>query len=323
MLPKGTTVSVRYTFDNSADNARNPQQPPTRVRWGQWSQDEMGDLWIQVLTRDARDLQLINAAFRSKATAEDIVGYKSMIRKDPSRVQLHDDVALLYLDMGRAGEAAAHLEASVKLTPGSAAAHFNVGTALTMAGRLDEAIDHYRQALAINPDYGLAHNNLGNVLLRRLRPGEALEHFREALRLDPANAEAHYNAGSVLRSRGDLATAVEEFHAALHLKPDWIPAVASLAWILATAPDPSLRDAARAIRLAEQAAELTERRDASALDILAAAYAAAGQFDRAVEASDAALGMKPDAVLAAAIRRRQELYREHKPYRTPHGPSGM
>jgi tetratricopeptide (TPR) repeat protein len=317
MLPKGTTLSVQYTFDNSADNPRNPRQPPTRVTWGQWSQDEMADLWIQVLTRDDRDLQTLNAAFRAKAIAEDIIGYESMIRRDPRRVQLHDDVAQLYLDQGRATEAAAHLEASVHVKPESAAAHFNFGTALTVAGRLDEAIDQYREALRLNPEYALAHNNLGNVLLGRGKSGDALQHFREALRLDPMNAEAHYNVGSMLRARGDFAAALVLFRQALQLRPDWLPAVASLAWLLATAPDAALRDADQAIQFAERAADLTGRQDASAMDVLAAAYAEAGQFDRAIAAAQLALTLNPDAALAAAIRRRLELYRQHQPYRSP------
>ena len=51
---RGRPLSMRYTYDNSAANARNPQRPPTRARWGQRSADEMGDLWMQVLTRDGR-----------------------------------------------------------------------------------------------------------------------------------------------------------------------------------------------------------------------------------------------------------------------------
>jgi tetratricopeptide (TPR) repeat protein len=317
MLPKGATVSVRYTFDNSAENPRNPRQPPVRVTWGQWSQDEMGDLWIQALTRSDRDLQTLNAAFQSKAIAEDIIGYESMIRRDPGRVQLHDDVAQLYLDQGRATDAVAHFGASLTLKPESAAAHFNLGTALTVAGRLDEAIDRYRQALAIKPDYALAHNNLGNVLVARGNTTDALQHFRDAIRLDPSNAEAHYNAGSMLRARGDLAEAVERFREALRIKPDWLPAIASLAWLLATAPDAALRDPAQAIRFAERAADLTGRRDASALDVLAAAYASAGDFDRAAATCELALSLKPDAALASDIRARQALYRQHRPYRTP------
>jgi len=320
VLPKGTTLSMRYTYDNSAENPRNPQQPPRRVHWGQWSQDEMGDLWIQVLTRDDRDLQILNGAYRPKMIAEDIVGYEMMIRDDPSRVQLHDDVAALYLDVGRAKEGAAHFEASVRLKPGSSAAHYNVATALTLAGREDEAIGQYRQALRIRPDYALAHNNLGSVLLRLGNSDEALQHFSEALRLDPANAEAHYNVASAFRSRGSFSEAIGQFREAVRLKPEWAPAVSGLAWLLATAPDASLRDANQAIRFAEQAADLTGRQDASALDVLAAAYAAAGQFDRAVAVSETAIGRTPDAALAAAIRRRQGLYRQHTPYVSPAGP---
>jgi tetratricopeptide (TPR) repeat protein len=321
-LPKGTTLTMRYTYDNSAENPRNPQQPPRRVRWGQWSKDEMGDLWIQVLTRDDRDLQILNGAYRPKMIAEDIVGYETMIRGDPSRVQLHDDVAALYLDVGRAKEGAAHFEASVRLKPESSAAHYNFATALTLAGRVDEAIRQYQQALQLKPDYALAHNNLGSVLLRLGNSTEALQHFREALRLDPANAEAHYNVGSVFRSRGSFSDAIDQFREAVRLKPDWIPAGTSLAWLLATAPDAALRDANQAIRLAERAVDLSGRRDAGALDVLAAACAAAGEFDRAVAAAQAALELKPADPDAAAIRQRQELYRRRKPYVSPVGPSG-
>src|SRR5438046_1726879 len=70
-LPRGTTLTMRYTYDNSAENPRNPQLPPVPVSWGQFSNDEMGDLWIQVLTRTERDLQILNAAFRPKLIAED------------------------------------------------------------------------------------------------------------------------------------------------------------------------------------------------------------------------------------------------------------
>jgi tetratricopeptide (TPR) repeat protein len=313
-LPRGTTLAVRYTYDNSADNPRNPEQPPRRARWGQWAKDEMGDLWIQVLTRDDRDLQILNAAFQPKLLAEDIVGYETMIRADPSRVQLHDDVAVLYLELGRAREAAAHFGASAALKPGSAAAHFNLATALTLAGDLDEAVVRYQRALQIRPDYGLAHNNLGNVLLRLGNADEALRHFRDAFRLDPANAEAHYNAGSVLRSRGELSEALGQFRQAVQLTPESTSAVASLAWLLATAPDAAIRNADEAIRYGERAADLTRRMDASALDILAAAYASASQFDRAIAVTQEALGLKPDDALAAAIRQRQALYRQHRAY---------
>ncbi len=48
-LPAGTELHMRYTYDNSAANVRNPNSPPIRVRAGNRSVDEMGHLWLQVL----------------------------------------------------------------------------------------------------------------------------------------------------------------------------------------------------------------------------------------------------------------------------------
>ena len=184
-------------------------------------------------------------------------------------------------------------------------------------GRLDEALGRYRQALAIRPDYPQAENNLGNVLLLQGQTEEALQHMRAALRMDPANAEAHYNVGSVARSKGDLSEAIDQFRQAVALRPDFTPAVMGLAWLLATAPDASLREPGEAVRLAEHAVDLTERREPGVLDVLGAAYAAAGQFDRAVSASQAALDLKPADLLAAVIRRRQALYMQRQAFVGP------
>ena len=192
-LPKGTKVSMRYTYDNSAANSRNPQRPPVRARWGQRSAEEMGDLWLQVLPRDDRDLELLSRDFRLKAAAEDVKGYEVEIEKQPGDVGLHDDVALLYLELGQSDGAIAHFRASAALKPHSAVPHYNLGTALTVARRLDEAAAEYREALRIDPSYANAHNNLGNVLLSQKRYGEAIGEFEEVVRLQPASSAAKKN----------------------------------------------------------------------------------------------------------------------------------
>jgi tetratricopeptide (TPR) repeat protein len=316
-LPRGTTISMHYTYDNSAANLRNPQQPPMRVLWGQFSRDEMGDLWVQVLTSSERDRQILNDAFRPKLIAEDAIGYEMMIKRDPSRVTLHDDVAVLYLEMNRAADAAAHFKASAELAPQSPAAHYNYATALTMIGKTAEAIAEYEHAIAIRPDYARAHNNLGDALLRVGRTSEALPHFREALRLDPGYAEAHFNLGSALNAQGSPQEAFVQFRRALDLKPDLTPALVQLAWLLASARDAALRDPDQAVRVGERAVTLTARGDANALDVLAAAQAAAGRFDAAVETAAAALALGPPEVVAAAIRQRQRLYQQKRAYVRP------
>jgi tetratricopeptide (TPR) repeat protein len=316
-LPRGTTISMHYTYDNSAANLRNPQQPPMHVFWGQFSRDEMGDLWLQVLTHTERDRKVLNEGFRPKLIAEDAIGYEMMIKRDPSRVTLHDDVAVLYLEMNRPADAAAHFKASADLAPQSPAAHYNYATALTMIGKSAEAIAEYERAIAIRPDYSLAHNNLGDALLRVGRTSDALQHFREALRLDPGYAEAHFNLGSALNSQGRPQESMVELRRALELKPDLAPALVQLAWLLASARDATLRDPDQAVRVAERAVSLTARGDANALDVLAAAQAASGHFDAALETAAAALALSPPDALAGAIRQRQELFRQKRPYVTP------
>jgi hypothetical protein len=203
-LPKGTTLSMRYTYDNSAANARNPQQPPVRARWGQRSAEEMGDLWIQVLPRDGHDLDLLSSDFRPKVAAEDVKGYEVEIEKHPGDAGLHDDVAMLYLELGKSLGAIAHFTASLALKPQSASAHYNLGTALAVAHRLDAAADEYREALRIDPAYANAHNNLGNVLLALRQFDEALREFREVVRLQPDSAAAQKNLAAAYAAAGRM-----------------------------------------------------------------------------------------------------------------------
>jgi tetratricopeptide (TPR) repeat protein len=218
-LPKGTTLSMRYVYDNSAANPRNPQQPPARARWGQRSSDEMGDLWIQVLTRDDDDLARLNRDFRPKVAAEDVRGYEVEIEKHPADSGLHDDAALLYLELGRPDEAIAHFEMSLKLKPQSAAAHYNLGTALTVARRLGDAAGEYREALQIDPSYANAHNNLGNVYLAEGKFDAAINEFSAVVRLQPEAAVGLKNLAAAYAMAGQFGRAVETADAALHLNP--------------------------------------------------------------------------------------------------------
>ena len=89
-------------------------------------------------------------------------------------------------------------------------------------------------------------------------------------------------------------------------------ALLDLAWIIATAPNLELRVPAEAVRLAERAVLLTDGRNATALDTLAAAYRVAGQSELAVETAERALKVAVDSGeqdLATQIRGRLDRYR--------------
>ncbi len=218
-LPKGTRLSMDYTYDNSADNIRNPQLPPARVFWGQRSRDEMGDLWFQLLADSQADRAILNAQIARKMTAEDVIGYETLLRVDPKDVELHNDVAVLYLSLGQPSAAVRHFQAVADLDPASASARFNLGTALTTAGRLDEGAAQFRAALGRRPDYAAAHNNLGRVLLVQGQTAEALEHLEQAVRLDPANLSAFFNLSEAYVATGAFDRAIDALDRALRLSP--------------------------------------------------------------------------------------------------------
>jgi tetratricopeptide (TPR) repeat protein len=351
-LPSGTRLVMEYTYDNSAENLRNPHHPPRRVSWGQRTTDEMGDLWIQVLARDDDARVRLTRGARDKALREDIVGYSTMLRANPGDAALHESLAKSHLQVGQVDEALRHAEEFVRLEPGSAAGRYNLGTALAAKnrraeavvqfteavrldpalayaqnslgvalhalGRVDEAVVHFRRAIEIEPAYAIAHNNLGRALELQGELQDAIIHYREAIRIQPDNAQTQQNLGGALVLAGRIGEAVGHYRRALELRPDSPVVAGRLAWILATHVDAGVRNPEEAIRWAERAAIVTDRRDADVLDVLGAAYASGGRFDDAVAAAQAALdlALRTGAdELAGQIRGRIALYRQRQAYR--------
>ncbi|MEQ1870724.1 MAG: tetratricopeptide repeat protein [Vicinamibacterales bacterium] len=337
-LPKGTTLSTAFVFDNSAGNRRNPDSPPRRVVWGQRSSDEMADVWVQMLTRSDADLVTLGTEVRRKMVLEDIAGHEIELRSKPDSVIIRNDVAVLYLEAGRPAQAAAHFAAVARLQPQSAAAQYNLAAALGQTGRTADAIAYYALAVQLNPSYLKALKGLATALLVSGRRSEALARFQDlvvldrsdaeafnnlgfcqlesgdlpaaigslekALALRPAYADAHFNLARVFIRQRALDSARAHLRAALEAKPDWVPALTELAWLEATAPDRRMRDAQEAVRLATRAVDRTTRQESDVLAALAAALAAAGQFDHALRVIDEAI-----AVASPEERRTLEVHR--------------
>jgi hypothetical protein len=129
-LPAGTTLTMRYTYDNSAANARNPHRPPRRVTFGQTTSSEMGDLWLQVMTRSASDRMTLDRDYAPRMLQEDIAGVEKALEITPDAARLHADLGLCYIEAGRILDALASLQRSVRLDPRSASAQYDLGTLL-------------------------------------------------------------------------------------------------------------------------------------------------------------------------------------------------
>jgi Tfp pilus assembly protein PilF len=223
-LPAGTTVSMRWTYDNSPGNPFNPNRPPRRVTFGQRTSDEMSELWFQVVPGSQNDRAVFTRDLRTKLIVEEIKGYEMMLRDDAGNVALHDDVALLHAATGNRERAAAHFGESARLRPESAAAHYNLATALLSLGRIDEARRGFEKAVALDPAYANGHRGLGGLLQSEGRLDEAEREYRRALELAPDDAVAHHNLGVLLHSRNRLADALNEYRTAIRLNRDYADA---------------------------------------------------------------------------------------------------
>ena len=179
---------------------------------------------------------------------------------------------------------------------------------------MDEAVRHFRAALRARPAFATAHRNLGRALAMQGNLDDAIASFQESLRLNPQAADVHYDLSKAFVVTGRHAEAVNHQRLAMKLKTSWVAPINEAAWILATHPDESLRDAQEAVQLAERATRLTNGRHPVILSTLAGAYASAGQYERAVATAEKAVSIA-EAAGAEKLADRIRYYRQGKPYR--------
>ncbi|HZA35338.1 MAG TPA: tetratricopeptide repeat protein, partial [Vicinamibacterales bacterium] len=159
-LPRGTILRMRYTYDNSAQNPRNPSNPPKRVRYGGQSGDEMANLWMQVEPTNAGDLSALRADYERKSAERRIAGFELMVRDQPRNAGFRRALGTTYLQLGRVDGALEALRAAVRLEPRDATARYNLGHALAAKGERAEALAEFREAARLQPSFAEAHNNV-------------------------------------------------------------------------------------------------------------------------------------------------------------------
>jgi tetratricopeptide (TPR) repeat protein len=255
---------MRYHYDNSADNVRNPNKPPKRVRGGSQANDEMANLWLQVLPVEKGD---------QRAVLQDAL-MRRLFEKYPEDFTANFNLGDLLLSQGKAAAAIPYFERAWRAEPRSALAATELGTAMASASRMPEAIKLFQRALELDPkftdarydlasaeaasgqweraasdfkqvlterpDDAKARQHLGEVLFtwgddlaRAGNPEPAVARYREALAYRPDDAELHTNLGVTLAQLGRLNEAQAELTAALRIDPNSEPARKALAAVQA------------------------------------------------------------------------------------------
>ncbi len=195
--------------------------------------------------------------------------------------------------------------------------YFHRANALFDLGRFAEALADYDRV--IDKGYGshvwalhqrgLTHQALG-------QKERALADFNRALKVNPDAISVLFDRGRLLADMGRYGPAKNDLLRAETLSPGTAQYANALAWLLATCPEPGVRDGKEAVRLALKAASIDK--SAQHLDTLAAAYARKGDFRQALETQQAALDLlrkdKADPQTMKEFTARLSLYTEGKPY---------
>ena len=244
------------------------------------------------------------------------------VQADPSNAAARGLHALTLSELGQDAEAVKEGERAVELAPMDSAAHLNLAIAAARTD-VERAMSEARRAIELGSENLSAYRSLMASLVESKRYNEAAAFGPEWLAVTPFDVSAHSSLAGAMAQTGDLSGAARQFGYVMVLQPNSEEALAQvhqilvslakmpdglqrlrdiaanapdsprmldeLAWLLATYPDSNVRDGAEAVRLAERACELTNRRDAALVVTLAAAYAETRDFSRAVATGQEAL----------------------------------
>lgn len=122
---------------------------------------------------------------------------------------------------------------------------------------------------------------------------------------EPANPIQFFNQGMAAEIKGNFNQAIINYNKTINIDPGYAQAYNNLAWIMATCPDKRYRNGSQAIEFAKKALSLSKEVDF--LDTLAAAYAEAGNFEKAQT-------VQKDAIITLIMNNKTDMlpgYRAH------------
>ena len=266
----------------------------------------------------AAHLGLGNALLADHRLDEAIASLRSSVELDNRSAPAFNTLGIALLQKGRPAEAAVQFERALAIQPGFVPALHNLGDVYLQQGRWEEARSCYQKVLKAEPNLVSAHNNLGNTFAKLGKVDEAIPEFEKALVNSPDLAEAHNNLANALFQKRRPADAVAHYQAAVSAHPNDPRLLNNLAWALATCPESSVRDGARAVEVAKAASRFSGGNNPIIMNTLAAAYAEAGKFPEAVTTAEQALQLAIDQSTtsqADMLRARLALYKAHTPFR--------
>ena len=247
-----------------------------------------------------------------------IADYTEAIRLDPKRTDAYFNRGSAWAHKKDYDKAVADYTEAIRLNPKDGNAFNSRGITYFDMGEFPKAITDHTEAIRLDPKYTRAYLNRGVAYDAKGDFPKAITDYTEAIRLNSKYTLAYLNRAGAYKAMKDYGKAIADYSEAIRLDPKDADTFNTLAWVCATCPDAKHRDGKKAVELATKACELTMWKNPKCLDTLAAAYAEAEDFVKAIEYVKKALD---DETLPKEsrdeVRERLKLYEAKKPYREP------
>lgn len=259
-------------------------------------------------------LELAKLAFDEQRFAEALEPFYAALKLYPENTDAQANLGVTLANLGRSDDAIIHLNKAIQIDPENAPAHHSLASLLQKQGKLDQALVHYNQAIDLGRQTAQIYCDLAGLWSVKGDLPKTLANCAKSLNLNPRSTRAHSLVANVFFRQGKWHDAVKHYERALEIKPEQITLLNNLSWIYAT----KLNDPDKACKLALQACTLGNYEQAAALDTLAIAYAASGEFALAVETVQKAIalaGNSADEGIIQAMTKRLHLYQDKQTYR--------
>ncbi|MFQ5500904.1 MAG: sulfatase-like hydrolase/transferase [Phycisphaerae bacterium] len=308
--------------------------------------------------RDPKDMLLIYQAhlkaielLRAGKVAEVIRILEPVIGECSESSLMQQTLGRAYLEVGRLAEAQKAYEVSLRQSPHDAQKLLGLAEALRQQNKNRDAKEWFLRALAVEPDLAEAHrglglvysatgdlpnaekcfrrhveissestnalSNLANALMLQQKYAEAAPVFEKMIRIDPKDENAHRACWQALMGAGRRADAIRALRAACDVMPNDANLYCSLAWYLSIGLEGEGGSPEATVQLGLRCRDANPRSPRT-WDILAAAYASAGEFPEAIQAAKKALSIAQELgkqPIAAQIAARLRLYESNRPFR--------
>jgi tetratricopeptide (TPR) repeat protein len=226
--------------------------------------------------------------------------YQDAIAIMPSMIFSYIELSDMLAAEGKTDEAMTALQQALNIRPNCSDARCNLA-ALLLAKKLPrEEEAELAEGIKLDPTDARLHGFLGHTFAEERKYESAEKEFAEGARLAPTDPASQYQWALASAAQHRSADAIAHYRAALAVAPDLPNALNNLAWILASNPDPHLRNGPEAVQLALRACALTQTNDPIKIETLANALAESGRFEEAAawaqKAHDVALVHKQTGI---------------------------